>query len=51
MPINNIPMIAINFMLTLLLQKPSKTSKAKNHLKKIERGLKLWGKGYVKELA
>ena len=31
----------IHFMLTLLLQKPSKNSKAKDHLKALERRMKL----------
>lgn len=36
--------------LTLLLQKPSKKSKAKNHLKALERRLKLWGKENINKL-
>ena len=31
----------IHFMLTLLIQKPSKNSKAKDHLKALERRMKL----------
>ena len=37
-------------MLTLLLQKPSKNSKAKDYLKALQRRLKLWGKGNIKKI-
>ena len=43
-------MKAIYFMLTLLIQNPSKNSKAKDHLKGLQRRLKIWGKGYISKL-
>ena len=43
-------MKAIYFMLTLLLQKPSKNSKAEDHLKALERRLKLRGKRDINKL-
>ena len=43
-------MKAIYFMLTLLLQKPSKNSKAEDHLKVLERRLKLRGKRDINKL-
>ena len=41
---------AIHVMPVLLLQKPSKTSKAKDHLKASERRLRLWEEGNITEL-
>ena len=37
-------------MLTLLLQKPSKSLKAKEHFQALERLIKLWDEGSIKEL-
>ena len=37
-------------MPALLLQKPSKTSKTKDHLKALERRLRLWEEGNITEL-
>ena len=44
-PLKNIALKAIHFMPPLLLQKPSKTLKAKDHLKALERRLRLWEEG------
>ena len=44
-PLSNIAMKALSVMPSLLLQKPSKTSKAKDHTKCLERRLILWEKG------
>ena len=41
---------AILVMPSLLLQKPSKTSKAKDHLKTLEKRLELWNKGELMSL-
>ena len=41
---------AIMIMPNLLLQKPSKNSKAKGHLKALERRLESWISGYLLEL-
>ena len=48
--LKNIALKAIHVMPALLLQKPSKTSKAKDHLKAIERRLRLWEEGNITEL-
>ena len=40
-------MKAIHVMPALLLQKPSKTSKSKDHVKALERRLELWRKGEI----
>ena len=40
---------AIHIMLALLLQKPSKKSKARQHLNVIEKRMKLWEEGLVIE--
>ena len=37
-------------MSSLLLQKPSKTSKSKDHLKALKRRIDLWIKGKIEEL-
>ena len=50
MPLKNIALKAIVAMPPLLLQKPSKASKAKDHLKALERRLRLWEEGNVTEL-
>ena len=39
-PLNNITMKAIHFMITLLLENPSKYSHAKDHLKTLENRIK-----------
>ena len=49
-PLKNIALKAIHVMPVLLLQKPSKTSKAKDHLKVLERRLRLWEEGNITEL-
>lgn len=41
---------AMHIMPSLLLQKPSKTSKAKGHLKALVRRIDLWSKGKIDEL-
>ena len=37
-------------MPALLLQKPSRKSKARDHLSALERRLKLWGEGNINKL-
>ena len=49
-PLKNIAFTAIHVMLSLLLQKPSKTSKVKDHLKALERRTDLWINGNNDEL-
>ena len=49
-PLKNIALKAIHVMLALLLQKPSQTSKAKDHLKALERRLRSWEEGNITEL-
>ena len=49
-PFKNIAFMAIHVMPSLLLQKPSKTSKAKDHLKALERRINLWMNGNIDEL-
>ena len=49
-PLKNIALEAIHVVPALLLQKPSKTSKAKDHLKALERRLRLWEEGNITEL-
>ena len=41
-PLQNIALKAIHVMPALLIQKPNKASKAKKHLKALERRLRLW---------
>lgn len=48
--LKNISFKAIMVMPNLLLQKPSKNSKAKDHLKALERRLQLWYAGNLSEL-
>ena len=43
-------MKAISIMPALLLQKPSKNSKAKDHTKALERRLKIWKRGDFSDL-
>ena len=49
-PLKDIAFTAIHVMPSLLLQKPSKTSKAKDHLKALERRINLWMNGNIDEL-
>ena len=49
-PHKNIALEAVHVMPAILLQKPSKTSKAKDHLKALERRLILWEEGTITEL-
>ena len=48
-PLKDIAFKAIHIMPSFLLQKPSKTSKAKDHLKALER-IDFWGNGKIDEL-
>ena len=50
-PLKATALKAIHVMPALLLQKLSKKSKAKTHLKAIERRLRLWEEGNITELA
>ena len=43
-------MKAIRFMITLLLKNPSKYSNANDHLKALEKRIRLWGKVYTNKL-
>ena len=49
-PIKNIALKALHVMPALLLQKPSKNSKSKNHLKLLERRFEIWKEGNINEL-
>ena len=49
-PLKSIALKAIHVMPALLLQKPSRKTKARNHLIALERRLKLWGEGNINEL-
>ena len=49
-PFKDIAFMAIHVMHSLLLQKPSKTSKAKDHLKALEGRINLWINGNIDEL-
>ena len=49
-PLKNIALKAITIMPNLLLQKPSKASKAKDHNKALEGRLQLWTDGHLAEL-
>ena len=44
-PLKSISLKAVHFMPTLLLQKPSKSSEAEDHLQALERRIKLWDEG------
>ena len=46
----NIALKAIHVIPALLVQKPSKASKAKDHLKALERRLRLWEEGNITKL-
>ena len=48
--LKNMALKAIHVMPALLLQKPSKTSKAKDHLRALERRIRLWEEGNIIEL-
>ena len=50
LPLKDIAFKAIGIMPSLLLQKLSKTSKAKDHLKALERIIDLWSNGNIDEL-
>ena len=49
-PLKSIALKAIHVMPALLLQKPSRKSKARDYLIALERRLKLWGEGNINEL-
>ena len=49
-PMKNIALKAIHVMPALILQKPSKRSKAKDHLKAVERRIQLWADGNITKL-
>ena len=49
-PLKSIALKAIHVMPALLLQKPSKNSKSKDHLVSLERRLKLWEEGDIRNL-
>ena len=49
-PVKSIALKALMVMPCLLLQKLSRTSKAKDHLTALERRLTLWKDGDIKEL-
>ena len=49
-PLKSISLKAIHAMPALLLQKPSKSSKAKDHLQALERRIKLWDEGDIEGL-
>ena len=49
-PLKDIAFKAIHIMPNLLLQKPSKTSKAKDHLKALGKRTDLWRNGNIDEL-
>ena len=50
LPLKVIAFKAITVMPSLLLQKPSRKSKSKDHLKSLESRLKLWHTGEIMEL-
>ena len=49
-PLKDLAFKAIHIMPNLLLQKPSKTSKSKDHTLPLERRMKLWENGEFDEL-
>ena len=49
-PLKDMAFKAIHIMPSLFLQKPSRTSKAKDHLKALERRIDLWSNGNIDEL-
>ena len=50
LPLENIALKEIHVMSVLLLQKPNKNSKAKDHVVALERRLELWDNGNIIEL-
>ena len=51
LPLKSIALKGIHVIPALLLQKPSKNSKSKDHLVSLERRLKLWEEGNISNLA
>ena len=49
-PLKSIALKAVHIMPSLLLQKPSKNSKTKDHISALNRRLELWGEGKFDEL-
>ena len=49
-PLKSISLKAIHVMPALLLEKPSRKSKAREYFIALERQLKLWDEGYINEL-
>ena len=49
-PLKSISLKAVHVMPALLLQKPIKSSKAKDHLQALERRIKLWNEGNIERL-
>ena len=49
-PLRKIALKAVHVMPALLLQKPSKSSKSKDHHADLERRIKLWEEGKIEEL-
>ena len=49
-PIKDIALKALHAMAALLLQKPSKNSKSKDHLKLLERRFEIWKEGNINKL-
>ena len=49
-PLRKIALKAVRVMPALVLQKPSKSSKSKDHHIALERRLKLWDEGKIEEL-
>ena len=49
-PYESITLKAVHVMLALLLQKPIKSSKSKEHLEALTRRLSLWNEGKIDEL-
>ena len=49
-PLKSIALKAIHVMPALLLQKPSNKSKSKDHVVSLERRLKLWEEGDIRNL-
>ena len=49
-PIKNIALKALHVMPALLLQKPSKNTKSRDHLKSLKRRFEIWKEGNINEL-
>ena len=43
-------LFVLHVMPTLLLQKPRKNSKSKDHLKSLERRFEIWNKGNISQI-